>query len=330
LNLTDLFAFPKPGDAGKSIVIMDVHPSFSVFASPGPTTTEPFAPEALYELRVDTNGDFVANIAYRVRFSPSGDGGQTATVRRMEGPDAAGMGDGGEIIVQGAPVSTGRDARVTEAGAYRFFAGWRSDPFFFDGVGALHWAQSAGKDPFTGEDTFADKDICSIALELPKSALGGGAGVNLWHRTLVQADGAGSGWVQADRAARPSQAPFLAGADLGAYITSEPAQDERFVATFAHSLEHIGGYTPEAAETTARTLLPDVLPYDPTRPVAYPANSRKLTDDVVNVFLSVISNGKVTTDNVGPHTDLLEEFPYLGTPHNATPAGGGSGYGPTA
>jgi hypothetical protein len=27
LDLTDLYAFPKPGDAGKSILIMDVHPS---------------------------------------------------------------------------------------------------------------------------------------------------------------------------------------------------------------------------------------------------------------------------------------------------------------
>jgi hypothetical protein len=27
LDLTDLYAFPKPGDAGKSIVIMNVHPS---------------------------------------------------------------------------------------------------------------------------------------------------------------------------------------------------------------------------------------------------------------------------------------------------------------
>ena len=42
LDLTDLFAFPKPGDAGKSIVIMDVHPSIG-FNPPGPTTTEPFA-----------------------------------------------------------------------------------------------------------------------------------------------------------------------------------------------------------------------------------------------------------------------------------------------
>jgi hypothetical protein len=27
LNLTDLYAFPKPGGAGKSILIMNVHPS---------------------------------------------------------------------------------------------------------------------------------------------------------------------------------------------------------------------------------------------------------------------------------------------------------------
>jgi len=27
LDLTDLYAFPKPGDAGKSILIMNVHPS---------------------------------------------------------------------------------------------------------------------------------------------------------------------------------------------------------------------------------------------------------------------------------------------------------------
>ena len=26
----------------------------------------------------------------------------------------------------------GPEARVTEAGDHRFFAGWRSDPFFFD------------------------------------------------------------------------------------------------------------------------------------------------------------------------------------------------------
>ena len=73
LDLTDLYAFPKPGEADKSILIMNVHPS-AVVNPPGSTTREPFAPKALYELKIDTNGDAVADIAYRVRFSSSEDG----------------------------------------------------------------------------------------------------------------------------------------------------------------------------------------------------------------------------------------------------------------
>jgi hypothetical protein len=45
LDLTDVYAFPKPGDASKSILIMNVHPSASV-NPPGRTTPEPFASEA--------------------------------------------------------------------------------------------------------------------------------------------------------------------------------------------------------------------------------------------------------------------------------------------
>src|SRR5215472_5582990 len=115
LDLTDLYAFPKPGNAGKSILIMNVHPSASV-NPPGPTTAEPFAPDALYEIKIDTDGDAVANIAYRVRFSASEGGKLTAALRRVEGTQAAGTGDGGQAIVEHAPVSTGRDVRLTEAG----------------------------------------------------------------------------------------------------------------------------------------------------------------------------------------------------------------------
>src|SRR6266536_2567050 len=106
LDLTDLYAFPKPGDPGKSILIMNVHPSADV-NPPGPTTAEPFATEALYELKIDTDGDAVADIAYRVRFSSSKGGAQTATLRRVEGAQAAATGDGGQAILKGARVSTG-------------------------------------------------------------------------------------------------------------------------------------------------------------------------------------------------------------------------------
>jgi hypothetical protein len=306
LDLTDLYAFPKPGDPSKSILIMNVHPSVGVNPA-GPTTDEPFATEAIYELRIDTNGDLVADVAYRVRFSSDKGGGQTATVRRVEGEQAAGTGDDGQTIIEGAPVSTGLDSLVTEAGDYRFLAGWRSDPFFFDTMGALNNLQ------FTGDDFFADKDVCSIVLEVPNSALGSGT-MGLWHRTV---DGTDGKWVQADRGALASQSVFLPGDEKAAYQAGQPADDARFIAVFAHSLEHTGGYTPEEARRAAGVLLPDILPYDPSKPASYPANGRILTDDAIDVFLSILTNGKVTGDKVGPHKDLLTSFPYVGPPHKA-------------
>jgi hypothetical protein len=306
LDLTDLYAFPKPGEADKSILIMNVHPS-AVVNPAGPTAREPFASTALYEIKIDTNGDAVADIAYRVRFSSSADGTQTATVRRIEGAQAAETGDIGQIVIEAAPVSTGREALVTEAARYRFFAGWRSDPFFFDTLGALNDLQ------FTGDDFFIDKDVCSIVLEMPNSALGSQR-VGLWARTL---DGASGVWVQADRGALPAQAVFLVGSERDGYHASEPINDARFIGVFAHALEHAGGYALEEARRVAETLLPDMLPYDPTRPASFPGNGRALTDDAADSFLAILTNGKVTGDKVGPHIDLLAGFPYLGPPHNS-------------
>jgi hypothetical protein len=202
---------------------------------------------------------------------------------------------------------------VTEAGDYRFFAGWRSDPFFFDRRGAVNNLQ------FTGDDFFADKNACSIALEVPNSALGAKE-VGLWRRALVPADGAGEGWVQVERGARPLQLFLVLGlsaAERNAYITGEPADDARFVAAFAHALEHTGGYTPKQAKRVAETMVPEVLSYDPKRPASFPDSGRTLTDDAVDAFLAILTNGKVTEDKVGPHGDLLAEFPYLGPPHKA-------------
>jgi hypothetical protein len=305
LDMTDLYVFRKPGDPSKSILVLNVHPSVAV-NPPGPTTKEPFAPGALYEFKIDTDGDAVANIAYSVRFASSGDGKQTATLRRTQGERAAGVCDDGEVIVEKAPVSVGREALVTKAGDCRFFFGWRSDSFFFDAKGLFNKMQ------FTGDDFFADKNVCSIVLEIPNSALGTNV-VGLWARTL---DKTGGGWVQADRGGRPMQAVFLVGEEREAYLNGEPADDDCFIGVFAHELEHSGGYRPEDAVGVARKLLPDILFYDPRGPARFPHNGRTLTDDVVDVFFSIFTNGKVAGDKVGPHGDLLDEFPYLGPPHD--------------
>ena len=90
---------------------------------------------------------------------------------------------------------------MTQVGDFRFFFGWRSDPFFFDVNGNFNHMQ------FTGDDFFKDKNVCSIVLELPNSELGTNK-VGIWARTV---DKTGDGWIQADRGGRPLQAVFLPG-----------------------------------------------------------------------------------------------------------------------
>jgi hypothetical protein len=311
LDFTDLYAFPKPGDATKTILIINVHPSAS-FSPPGATTTIPFATNALYELKIDTNGDNIADLLYSVRFSDAAGGEQSATLRRVEGAQAAGDGESGKIICANAPVSVKRNATWTDIDAYRFFAGWRSDPFFFDTVGAVNNLQ------FTGTDYFLEKNVCPIVLEVPSTELGSGK-LGLWARTL---DGTTGSWVQADRGAKPSQTPFLSGDFNSAYLGAQPSDDIQFVAAFAHSLEHTGGYNSGEAILAAKTLLPDILHFEVGRPASYPINGRTLTDDASGHFLAVFTNGKLTSVGVPPHSDLLTEFPYVGPPHatlSATP-----------
>jgi hypothetical protein len=38
---------------------------------------------------------------------------------------------------------------------------------------------------------------------------------------------------------------------------------------------------------------------------------------VADHFVTLFTNRKVTGDNVGPHTDLLTDFPYVGPSHGS-------------
>jgi hypothetical protein len=58
-----------------------------------------------------------------------------------------------------------------------------------------------------------------------------------------------------------------------------------------------------------------VLSFDPSRPAQYP-NGRVFTDDVINYRVAFLSKGDVPPDGLKPHTDILREFPYIGTPHS--------------
>jgi hypothetical protein len=68
----------------------------------------------------------------------------------------------------------------------------------------------------------------------------------------------------------------------------------------------------------AATLLPDILAYDWTTPSRFP-NGRTLTDDVSDWTWALLTKGTASNDGIGPHTDLLTDFPYLGPPHTDAP-----------
>ena len=61
---------------------------------------------------------------------------------------------------------------------------------------------------FTGDDFFADKDVCSIVLEVPNSDSWGQTGGTVGtHADRVRP----TSWIQVDRGALPAQAVFLVG-----------------------------------------------------------------------------------------------------------------------
>jgi len=98
----------------------------------------------------------------------------------------------------------------------------------------------------------------------------------------------------------------------------KPAGDARFVPVFrGHALEHTGGYTQEEARAGGRDTVaghPALRPHTPPRPSRTMAGYSTTTSPMSS--LGILTNGKVTGDKVGPHGDLLAEFPYLGPPHN--------------
>jgi hypothetical protein len=152
-----------------------------------------------------------------------------------------------------------------------------------------------------------------MVLEVPNAALGTAAPIRLWARTMAPAHG---NVAQVDQAGRPAiNAVFnRAEADRATFNETPPAdQHARFGDKFVAAFRSMG-YSEVEAGDLALGLLPDVLEYDSSDPGGYP-NGRRLTDDIADLRVAVVTMGRVTTDGVGPHTDLLDEFPYLGAPH---------------
>ncbi|HVB41769.1 MAG TPA: DUF4331 family protein [Streptosporangiaceae bacterium] len=322
LDLCDLYAFTSPADPDRTVLILNANPNAGALH-----------PDAIYCLGIDNDGDYLNDIAVSFAFAPPAGGHQTydayvATGSQARSPEAVGT-----KVVEGADASFGTEPAIVRAGDYTFFAGSRSDAFFFDYDGIKNLFDTSGgrnftapheggQSPWTGTDSNATADVFSMAIELPTSELGAGPEIRVWGRCSLRENGS---LRHVDRAGHPSVSSFFNTDDTKEeYNASEPVHDvERWTDQFVHLMGHTGGYTRDEAikAIEAEGLLPDMLCYDPSRPARYP-NGRVFTDDVINHRLSFLSQGDIPPTGLAPHADALSVFPYLGNPHAAHSAGG--------
>jgi hypothetical protein len=318
LDLTDLYAFQAPADPQRTVLILNCN-TFAQAAD--------FHPDAIYRINIDNDGDLATDVAISFVFSKPQGGRQTGSVYLATGAKARSPEAVGRKIIADAQCSFGSATNIVKSGPYTFFAGLRSDAFFVDFDGILQLFDSkggknftgkpqlGGKSPWTGRDRLVDENVFAMVLEMPTSVLGANPEVRIWGRCSVRRDGE---LIHVDRDGNPTVASFFNTDETKeAYNATEPIHDrERFLEQFVHVLGHTGNYTREEAIAAidGDRLLPDVMRYNPSQPAGFP-NGRTFTDHVVAHRLAFISKGEIPPDGLKPHTDTLNEPPYLGTPH---------------
>ena len=157
-------------------------------------------PGAIYRLNIDNDGDLLTNVALSYVFSKPQNGKQTFNVFLAKGAESRSAEAIGKKIVADAEVSFGPKPNLVKAGDYTFFAGSRSDAFFFDfdGIknlfdirGKRNFTEPhlSGKSPWTGVDSNTEANVFSTVVELPTSELAPKPEVHIWGRCSVRQDG---------------------------------------------------------------------------------------------------------------------------------------------
>jgi hypothetical protein len=318
LDLCDLYAFQSPADPARTVLILNANPN-----------ADALHPDAIYRLAIDNDGDLQNDIAFSYVFSTPQDGRQTVDVYLAHGDEASEPEAVGEKIFDAVAVSFGKTPDIHQSGGFTFFAGARSDAFFFDYDGiknlfdtsgtrnftAPHLAELVGKSPWSGRDSNTVANVFSTVLELPTEYLGADPDIRIWGRCSLRVDGK---LEHVDRAGHPSVSSFFNTDDTKLeYNASEPVRDrERWIEQFIHLMGHTGDYSREEAIAAIdrEGTLPDMLTFNPAKPAKYP-NGRVFTDDVIEYRLAFLTKGECPPTGLSPHTDTLSEFPYLGTPH---------------
>lgn len=330
IDITDVYAF-HPGtseqDLNKVVFVVNVHPLTMPGMSPQ------FSTDARYLIKVDTNGDAVADIAYRFTFDNDDDDDeerQRVRVETLRGWNAQNSKGSGRTSAQGWTESI-----VRGAGNSWLFAGLRDDPFFFDLLAfrGLH----SFCDGATA-DTFKGFNVMSIVWQVPTRSLGKSANIGVWATIEIpmpnddddedddRAPGPGATgddddgdgrFVQQDRMGRPAiNTVLISTGNKAAFNAGDPKDDPANFKSdvVAHLIALDPLHRPARADFLASILLPDVLTFDTSAPSGF-LNGRRLADDVIDAELSLLTDGALPGDCVdGNDVAFLGVFPYLAPP----------------
>ena len=336
-DINDVYVFRAPDNANRTVIAMTVNPAINLFGGH-------FGTNVRYIFNVDKNGDNKADLAYVARFG-SVDRGSSAMKPEQDYRIVKYTGSNARSFDEGTMVAWGESNGGNASTRYslRAWAGVRSDPFFFDLTGfigtstKLKTGTAVGGDALGNNPTdfFANLNTNAIVLSIPNSQLPDTIGV--WATTQYRSDGR---WRSGDQMGRPAiNTVFNPLADKDLFNRTPPsrqatAYDGKFrknvidTLKFYSSLDSEGAYSNAQAAALAGVLIPDVLVYSRSSKLPAPLNGRALADDVIDVELNVTTGGDplglfsdrdatgaVPSDGIGPHTDYLANFPYLGKPH---------------
>jgi len=179
-------------------------------------------------------------VGFSFTFSEYDNGRQTATAFYTTGSAAQTREPRGDMLIEATPVGFDTNARAVQAGPVRLFIGKRSDPFFADADGVLHWLIDGQKGDFqwTGTDTFAGANILSITLEVPDDMLGPGP-IGAWVTISLRRDGV---LVPMDRGGNPSFNPILNADDIKKeFNATDPVDDvKNYLQPLSETLQRHG------------------------------------------------------------------------------------------
>lgn len=303
LDITDVYAFQSPSNPENTVLIMGVNPLAGV-QNDGTFR----AGNALYAFKIDTNGDAIEDVTFRIKFGkPDENMVQRVMIAREGGVDMDLNGEMRNPIAKGKTGET-----ISLPGGGMLFAGVMDDPFFFDLNGFLNLDFCAPGE--TRPNFFAGLNISAIVLEVPSSWFGA-TNIGVWARTVANGK-------QIDRMGRPAiNTVFIPNNPLepvgtepsmkNKFNAARPRNDQqRFRGEVVDTLKIFYGDDDATVNALADILLPDILTLDTSDPSGF-LNGRGLADDVIDAEYALVTNGAVTTDCVSNDSAFTDMFPYL-------------------